>query len=110
MPGEEVAIEPPYLIINGQRITEPYPFHRLLTDKEDGYIGYTLPHKQPDMPVFLGEASERKRVGPRSYLPLGDNTEFSLDGRYFGPIDRASLVGPAFMVYWPFTKRWGYLR
>ena len=107
LPGEEVSIEPPYLVINGERITEPYPFHRLLTGKESGYIGYTLPQKQPDLKYFIDQASDRRMLGPRDYLPLGDNTAFSLDGRYFGPVDRDSLVGPAFMVYWPFTKRWG---
>ena len=110
LPGEEVSIDPPYLMINGQQITEPYPFHRLLTDKANGYIGYTLPHKLPDASSYLGESSDRKILGPRNYLPLGDNTAFSLDGRYFGPIDRDSLVGPAFMVYWPFTKRWGIVQ
>ena len=107
LPGEEVSIDPPYLVINGQRIEEPFPFHRLLTDKEDGYIGYTLPHKQPDAQVFIGSSSDRKVLDSGRYLPLGDNSAFSLDGRYFGPIERESLVGPAFMVYWPFTKRWG---
>jgi signal peptidase I len=107
LPGEEVSIDPPYLMIDGRRIEEPYPFQRLLTDKADGYIGYTLPHKQPDSQVFIGSSSDRKRLGSESYLPLGDNSAFSLDGRYFGPVDRDSLVGPAFMVYWPFTKRWG---
>jgi signal peptidase I len=107
MPGEEVSIDPPYLVADGRRIEEPYPFRRLLTDKEAGYIGYTLPHKQADAQVFMGSSVDRKLLGPRSYLPLGDNSAFSLDGRYFGPVDRESLVGPAFMVYWPFTKRWG---
>jgi signal peptidase I len=107
LPGEEVSIDPPYLLINGQRIDEPYPFRRMLTDKENGYIGYTLPQKQVDASVFIGNTSDRKLLGPGSYLPLGDNSAFSLDGRYFGPIGRESLVGPAFMVYWPFTKRWG---
>jgi signal peptidase I len=107
LPGEEVSIDPPYLLINGRRIEEPYPFHRLLTDKEDGYIGYTLPQKQVDTAAFIETSADRKLLGPGRYLPLGDNSAFSLDGRYFGPIDRESLVGPAFMVYWPFTKRWG---
>jgi len=107
LPGEEVAINPPYLMINGKRITEPYPFERLLNARDKGYNGYTLARRRVGIPTFLSDVSDRKVLGPRDYLPLGDNSAFSLDGRYFGPIDRESLVGPAFMVYWPFTKRWG---
>ena len=109
LPNEEVSIIPPYLLINGQRIEEPYPFHRLLTDKDHGYIGYTLPHPQTiaTTKAFIENATDKKVLSSRSYLPLGDNSAFSLDGRYFGPIDQESLVGPTFMVYWPFTKRWG---
>jgi signal peptidase I len=108
LPGESVTIDPPYLVINGQRITEPYPFQRLLTEQDKGYIGYTLPHQQAFTRTFIENASSPKKLGPRDFLPLGDNTAFSLDGRYFGPVDRDSLVGPAFMVYWPFSKRWGF--
>lgn len=107
LPGEEVAIKPPFLMIDGKRITEPYPFQRLLNERDKGYIGYTLAHKRVGLPTFLTDVSDRRVLGPRDYLPLGDNTAFSLDGRYFGTVDRESLVGPAFMVYWPFTKRWG---
>lgn len=110
LPGEEIAIDPPYLVADGRKVTEPYPFKRLLEDTEKGYMGYGLPHPTPDAPVFLGSSAEPRRLGPTDYLPLGDNTQFSLDGRYFGPVDRESLVGPAFMVYWPFTRRWGRVR
>ena len=43
------------------------------------------------------------------YLPMGDNTRSSLDGRYFGGVDRDNIIGPAFMVYWPFNNRWGLI-
>ncbi|MFH0953656.1 MAG: signal peptidase I [Verrucomicrobiota bacterium] len=110
LPGEEVSINPPYLIIDGQPITTPYPFERLLNERGRGYMGYTLPHKQQDAPVFLAEAWDVRRLGPAQYLPLGDNTAFSYDGRYFGPVTQDALVGPAFFVYWPISDRWGIVR
>lgn len=110
LPGEEVGIDPPYLMINRKRITEPYPFKRLLEDRAKGYSGYTLPHKQPDAPVFLVDSRQTQRLGPDQYLPLGDNTAYSYDGRYFGPVTQDSLVGPAFMVYWPLSLRFGAVR
>ena len=107
LPGEQVALDPPYLVINGERITEPYPFRRLVEQTDKGYLGYQLPHRQGETPVFLAAARTPQRLGRGEYLPFGDNTAFSLDGRYFGPILRDALVGPAFFTYWPFTRRWG---
>ena len=110
LPGEEVAVQPPYLVINGQRVTEPYPFKRLLEEKDKGYVGYTMAREQPDAEVYLGKNGSPRKLGKEQFLMLGDNTENSYDGRYFGPIRQEDLVGPAFMVYWPITKRWGRTR
>lgn len=38
------------------------------------------------------------------FLPMGDNSAQSLDGRYWGHVDRHLLVGKALMVYW--THPW----
>jgi signal peptidase I len=38
---------------------------------------------------------------------LGDNSESSSDGRYFGPVPRENIVGRACFVWWPFSRRWG---
>ena len=45
-------------------------------------------------------------------LPLGDNRSDSLDGRYFGPIPRNSILGSALFLYWPPVpfKRLGQIR
>ncbi|MBP7830871.1 MAG: signal peptidase I [Kiritimatiellae bacterium] len=110
LPAETVGIEPPHLLVNGQKITEPYPFFRLLNDRDKGYVGYTLAREQAAVPVYLGSAGETRTLGEGEYLMLGDNTEHSYDGRYFGPVHKEDLVGPAFMVYWPFSKRWGRTR
>ncbi|MDX9979567.1 MAG: S26 family signal peptidase [Lentisphaeria bacterium] len=55
----------------------------------------------------LGDAVYRFRYD--HYLLLGDNTDNSSDGRYWGTIPRANLVGRAGLVWWPFTRRWGWV-
>ena len=107
LPGERISLDPPYLVADGVRVQEPYPFHRLTTAREKGYNGYQLPRTDSGSPTVLGTPSSVLELGPMDYLPLGDNTGFSLDGRYFGPVKRDSIVGPAFAVYWPLSTRWG---
>ena len=106
LPGEEVAVHPPYLVINGKRIVEPYGFSRLLNDPR--YEGYTLAHKFKT--GVLQDLHDSLQLGPDAFLPLGDNTNHSLDGRYFGAVPKQNLVGPAFCIYWPFTDRWGLIK
>jgi signal peptidase I len=107
LPGERISIDEPYLVADGRRVTEPYPFHRLLHEVDQGYIGYKWAHRDPSQAVRLGRREDVVELSATQYLPFGDNTQSSLDGRYFGPVERQYIVGPAFAVYWPFTRRWG---
>lgn len=99
LPGETIRIEAPYLVADGRRVLEPYPFRRMAEDPE--YPGYR---------PALGSPYTEWTMGPREFLPMGDNQPSSLDGRYFGPVPADSVVGPAFWVYWPFTRHWGPIR
>ncbi len=108
LPGERISIRPPHLVVNGAPIESPYPFYRLVHDPR--YHGYQLPAGGSPRPPRLSTSEDVLVLGPDEYLPLGDNTLSSLDGRYFGPVHRSALVGPAFMVYWPLSKRWGWVR
>lgn len=111
LPGEQVSIDPPYLVINGQRLVEPEVFRRQVYAAEAGYQGYLLPPTHPDIPTPpFTQRQSVLQLGPTEYLPLGDNSRHSLDGRYFGGIDRANIVGPATAVYWPISRRWGWIR
>lgn len=110
MPGEQLSLDPPYLVADGKRITSPYPFQRLVEATDQGYVGYQLPLHDPSGRTVLGERGQTYTLGPTQYLPLGDNTRFSLDGRYFGGVDRRNVVGPAFAVYWPLGRRWGFVQ
>ncbi|HMP76372.1 MAG TPA: signal peptidase I [Kiritimatiellia bacterium] len=109
MPGERIELVPPFLLANGEPIREPMPFARL-QDRSLGYNGYQLPYTGDAIRTALGRPGQELHLSETKYLPLGDNTMSSLDGRYFGGVERKNIVGPAFMVYWPLGNRWGWVR
>ncbi len=103
LPGESISIRDRHLVVDGIPVTEPFVFTRQATDP--AYPGYTT---RPGS--FLPEPSSRIQVEEGQFLPFGDNTTSSLDGRYFGPVPETALVGPSFFVYWPFGSHWGLSR
>jgi len=103
MPGERISIVDRRLVADGQAVEEPYPFRRLL--EEEGYDGYAL---QPMSK--LRTETDAIELGVDKFLPFGDNTHSSLDGRYFGGVSVEALVGPAFFVYWPLGPHFGVCR
>jgi signal peptidase I len=108
MGGETVTIKPPFVEVNGERL-EGSAFERIYS-MQNHYNGYVLPD---GLSYFGGPAphlSNRKptyRVPEKSLFVLGDNSRSSLDGRFWGSVPEKDLVGRAFMVYWPFTRRFG---
>ncbi len=117
LPGEAISIAPPYLMVNGAKATGSRAIDRV-QNREVGYVGYRptdQPHFQTadtpvPLPCRLVSPGDVLRLSDREYLGFGDNTLNSLDGRYWGPVPRENLVGPAFLVYWPVSARWGLLR
>ncbi len=106
LPGESVGINPPNLIVNGHPVLDQLMV-RKIADRE-GYAGYTL---------AVGAGAEHIRstndvitLKGDQYLAFGDNTQNSFDSRYWGPVPEANLVGPAFIVYWPLSRRTGLVR
>jgi signal peptidase I len=51
---------------------------------------------QSDPPPWSGIT-----LGPGEYLALGDNSQSSSDGRYWGHIPETNLMGRALVVFWP---------
>ena len=49
-------------------------------------------------------------VGGQNYYAMGDNSDESSDSRVWGFVPQSEIIGRAFFIYYPFTKRWGPAR
>jgi signal peptidase I len=87
-PGDRLSIVDGHVIRNGRRVKEPFA-------RECGG----------------GETCEFPReitVPADHYFMMGDNRGASDDSRFWGPVPREWIIGPAFATYWP-PKRVGLL-
>jgi signal peptidase I len=78
--GDTVSVSGGKLYVNGVAQDEPY-----LLEQD-----------------FSGEMSEIE-VPPGQVFVMGDNRNNSGDSRMFGPIPVDSIIGKAFLVYWPIS-------
>ena len=121
-PGDTVALRPgdPYLYVNGARATSPRLLefiarHGRPWEGAPPYPGYQprpVYAPGPDgRPLPVPTPAQTFTLGPGEYLALGDNSDNSLDSRYWGAVPAENLLGPATFVHWPFTSpRWGSIR
>lgn len=108
LPGDRLSISPPWVRLDGTNVTD-FTIGKIGRG-ELGNGGYSLASPSGNWPVtVLDEQHPGIDLKADQYLALGDNTRSSLDSRYWGPVPRERLVGPAAIVYWPFTKRWGLI-
>ena len=105
LPGDTLQISDNILMIRpkGEKEFRPaWEFSdafRKVYSLKGGYQG----HKADGLLSLGGELT----VPDGHYFALGDNTNFSLDGRNWGFIPRRNMVGLAVMIFWPVSRRWG---
>lgn len=87
LPGERIMLSKGHFYINGLLLDEEYISETILTNAGS----------------FMNEGVERI-IPDGYYLPIGDNRPYSRDGREFGPIPLESIVGKAWVRYYPFNK------
>ena len=108
--GDVIQVRPPKLFVNGVLATGAAAFGQEFAQAEN-YPGYSL----VDSTDFTGTTSDDGKmqtyyVPVDSYWAMGDNSPHSKDSRYWGGVPRQNLVGRGGFVFWPFTKRWGFIR
>jgi signal peptidase I len=88
IPGDRVMVKGGQVYLNGKLLDQSeFLADDVLTTEES----------------FMGEGIEIT-VPAGQYLCFGDNRPNSRDGRAFGPINRDSIIGRAFFVYWPLAR------
>jgi signal peptidase I len=100
LPGERIRIEPPFLIVNDQRVTQPEIFNTI-SSASDGYAGFQL---TGPVSGLLSKPADEVTLGPDEYFVLGDNTRNSRDSRYWGAVPEANIIGKVTRIYWPLTR------
>jgi signal peptidase I len=117
VPNETLAVRPPDLLINGQAVYEPNAIGRLARREKLAawaapYAGYDVigDAAPAEAPHPIRNPGDSVRLGADEYFAMGDNTRNSRDSRYWGAVPARNLLGPATVVYWPFTsRRWGWI-
>jgi signal peptidase I len=100
LPGERVSIQPPYVLINGEKLLEPAIFKRI-ADGVDGFSGYSLARSFPSL---LSKPSDELHIPAGGYFVLGDNSDYSLDSRYWGTVPVGDIIGRVISIYWPVQR------
>lgn len=84
LPNERLKVANGSVFINGEKLYEPY-----LKDATTLFPGSYM---QEGVEITIPEGF---------YFVMGDNRSHSSDSREFGPITLQSLIGRAFIRYWP---------
>ena len=100
--GDQLAIDPPALFINDEVADDNIAF-RDNAEQIDGYRGYV--NNGGNM-RYLTPGSVYE-IPADEFFALGDNSNNSLDSRYWGSATEKAIIGRALFIYYPFTKRWG---
>jgi len=90
LPGDMVSEQGGKVYINGQPLKESYLPAGTVTDCSS----FSDPH------CF----SKAQPVPPNEYWVMGDNRGYSKDSRYFGPIEKSTIVGRVFIRIWPLNR------
>ncbi len=81
-PGDTLSVRNGHPVVNGvEKLDEPY-------------INPCGAEGSCNMPKTI-------TIPPDHYFMMGDNRGESDDSRFWGPVPRSWIIGPAFVTYWP---------
>jgi len=87
VPGDTVEIRDGHVWLNSNQLDEPSI-------------------QQPTLPI--NRSFTQMTLAPNQLYVLGDNRRNSSDSRAWGPVSMQTVVGRAWLVYWP-PSSWGFV-
>jgi len=119
--GENIQIgDDRHLKIDGKRLdkTTPhfenvYSFEPSQPARDSQYSGHlnqkmSMEYGIGGFPKLFPTENDVYSIPKNHYMVMGDNTANSSDSRVWGDFAQTNVVGKYFMVYWPFSKRFGW--
>jgi signal peptidase I len=104
--GDRIRVVNKQLFRNGQRLDEPYVYHK--TDYIDSYRDNFPgePNMRLEKPAYdmleRNVVNDEVVVPPGHYFAMGDNRDASSDSRYWGFVPRENIIGKPLIVYWSY--------
>jgi signal peptidase I len=110
LPGDTLSIgDDRHVRVNGVRLdastphfAKVYGFDTNSAPRESHYSGHVLQFGSQ-----LKTSTNKLVVREKHYAVFGDNTMNSSDSRYWGDFPERNIMGRAFLVYWPYSSRFG---
>jgi signal peptidase I len=108
LPGERLRIVNGDVYINGVLLQEPYvvrdpasrdPYADNFPPSSRGVLRFVARREWADQ-LFDYVRDGELIVPPNHYFAMGDNRDRSADSRYWGFVDRDSIMGKPMMIYW----------
>ena len=120
LPGEEITMDPPRLVINGKPVSDEGRIGQIMRQEKFSpeafpYAGFNFSGSTDPRFNILGRTLAKPgdvvKLGPDEYYACGDNSPGSSDSRWWGPVPGKLLRGRGDWVFWPFgSPRWGVIR
>ncbi len=108
LPGDRLRIMNGDVYINGELLHEPYVVRTPAS--RDPYADNFPPSNRKALPFvarreWANQLFDYVRDGelivpPNQYFAMGDNRDLSADSRYWGFVDRDSIMGRPMVIYW----------
>jgi signal peptidase I len=89
LPGQTISLSHGHVVIDGKELREPYLPSSIRDSTLPGPSGTAYNLTKPYV------------IPANHYFMMGDNRTDSCDSRYWGPIDRNSIVGKVDVRVWP---------
>jgi signal peptidase I len=112
IPGDRIHLRDGVVYLNGQAQVEPkaiqpnygdyMPYRDDFPAVPPSQSGDVTPSWALDLPNHI--QGQDLVVPAGNYFAMGDNRTISLDGRYWGFVPRADIVGRPLFVYWSFIE------